>query len=710
MILGLAGRVRRLGVYFFYDPAGVVDEYVIHFLQAMNADFTELIVVVNGRLSAEGRDAFSRLEKVTVIVRPNSGFDVWAYKTAIDHVGWGRLSDFDEMVMMNFTIVGPVNSFADMFEEMNSRDIDFWGITVHNGASFDPWGTLDVCEVPPHLQSHFIAVRRSLFEGEEFRRYWDDMGPILSYVDAVSKHEAFFTERFANAGYRWESYVDTRDSLGLSHYPLFNDPVDLIENRRCPVFKRKMFFIDAGAYLDENSNYVARALLDYLESSGRYDVQMLMRHLIRSANQHDLRIALNLHEIPDGVVAANDAATAAVIVLGADDHPLLSVIRSMRVPIDVLTVGDGHRDPLLRAVELSAPYELVCVVDATVVDDAFPVTVGAAAAEEALDMVLGSAEQIESIIGFFGSRPETGMLSPLPPQHGWYYGAIGHGWSEDFAAVTEVLDALGSTVPVSAAKAPTAPTLGAFWARPAALAVLGNLPDDVRVSVSRLGTRAQRRLLPLVVQHSGFLPRFVATPARARNHLTNAMHYIGELNREFGAGEGERFSTFVHRLSSISFLAQYVDAPALFAMGVYWDRGRGFSEADKTIIPYADRGASQRDVRIDLDVPDDVIAVRLDPVEGMACACGEVLVDGDTVFTVRAENASRIGELDVFVDGDPRFIVEGPAMGGSRLSVVFREIHFLLGEKVVLESLLSLAEPPSIRRLLAERLRRLRRR
>ena len=33
---------------------------------------------------------------------------MWAFKTALDHYGWQRLSEFDEVVMTNSTLMGPV--------------------------------------------------------------------------------------------------------------------------------------------------------------------------------------------------------------------------------------------------------------------------------------------------------------------------------------------------------------------------------------------------------------------------------------------------------------------------------------------------------------------------------------------------------------------------------------------------------------------------
>ena len=35
------------------------------------------------------------------------------------------------MIMMNFTIMGPIYPFEEMFKKMDSKDLDFWGMTKH---------------------------------------------------------------------------------------------------------------------------------------------------------------------------------------------------------------------------------------------------------------------------------------------------------------------------------------------------------------------------------------------------------------------------------------------------------------------------------------------------------------------------------------------------------------------------------------------------
>ena len=92
MILTSDTPINRLGIFFFYDAQGVVDDYVLKLLDGFMPHFSDLTIVCNGKLNDAGREKLLRYTS-KLIVRENKGFDVWAYKTALDSYGWHKLED-----------------------------------------------------------------------------------------------------------------------------------------------------------------------------------------------------------------------------------------------------------------------------------------------------------------------------------------------------------------------------------------------------------------------------------------------------------------------------------------------------------------------------------------------------------------------------------------------------------------------------------------
>ena len=188
--------MKRLLIYFFYDREGKVDRYVDKMLEGICGHMDTCLVVCNGLLSPEGRKIFQKYTS-QIIVRENKGFDVWAYKTALEYVGWEQLEVYDEIIMMNFTIMGPIYPFQEMFDTMDKKNVDFWGLTLFHESDNDPFGKIKYDFLPLHIQSHFIAVRKNMIKSREFKEYWKSMPMITCYEEAVCWHEAIFTKHFS---------------------------------------------------------------------------------------------------------------------------------------------------------------------------------------------------------------------------------------------------------------------------------------------------------------------------------------------------------------------------------------------------------------------------------------------------------------------------------------------------------------------------------
>ena len=213
--------MKRLGIFFFFEKNGYVDDFIPYYLRDLNKNLSELVVVCNGTLSEQGRAAFSEFTD-HIIVRENKGLDVWAYKTALEAYGWQRLAEFDEVVMTNSTLMGPVRPLQEMFDAMAQRpELDFWGLSMHHGAQSNPFkGRHLYSYLPPHIQSHFIVYRKKFLQSPELQEYWDNMPMIEGYTDSVQCYEAVFTKIFGDKGYRWDVYVQTEDLQDFTDYPM----------------------------------------------------------------------------------------------------------------------------------------------------------------------------------------------------------------------------------------------------------------------------------------------------------------------------------------------------------------------------------------------------------------------------------------------------------------------------------------------------------
>jgi len=86
---------------------------------------------------------------------------------------------------------------------------------------------------------------------------------------------------------------------------------------------------------------------------------------------------------------------------------------------------------------------------------------------------------------------------------------------------------------------------------------------------------------------------------------------------------------------------------------IYYDRGSGFNEAEKTVINY-----NLGHFSITTNIPPNTKAVRFDPVEYILCAIKDLKVYSDTGHGEWENlNGHTVGEYQVFLTKDPQIIV-----------------------------------------------------
>ncbi|GAA4485346.1 rhamnan synthesis F family protein [Microbacterium panaciterrae] len=489
---------RRLLIYVVYDPRGDVEDYVLHALTGLRRHMTRILVVVNGALTARGRERLSAVSD-EVVERENRGYDIWGYKHGLDHVG-GGIADYDEVVIANDTWYGPVRSFSEVFERMDERPVHFWGLTDH--ARVEPHPFTHTGYLPYHLQSYWIAVRRDMLLSPEWAAYWHDLPELTTYSDAVVKHEGVFTEHFTQHGF-----------LGDVSFPLLLDtpenyPVmyarQLLE-AGCPTLKRRAFF-QWPPYLDQ-AGVVSRWTLDAAAEYG-YPIDLIYADMARNVAPRVMNAGAALMSVlPEDDVSYDPAAPLRTLVIAHIFYPEMTeemldradylpgeydllittpdengaaeirrrvADRSRRGDVEVrLLESNNGRDQGAflvgcRDVILDGGYELLVKIHSKKTPQDGP-AVGAHFKEQQFGNLLNSAGYAANVVALFQNEPGLGLAYPPTVHLG--HPTIGHGWWENKPPFADWCRDLGIRVPLDEGS-PLAPFGSMYFARPDALRLL----------------------------------------------------------------------------------------------------------------------------------------------------------------------------------------------------------------------------------------------
>lgn len=555
---------RRLVIYVVYDRRGTVEEFVRYALAGMRDDAAHILAVVNGSLDDAGR---ALLESVTddILVRSNDGYDIWAHKEGLAHIG-DRIAEFDEVLLTNDTWFGPVRPYRPVFERMNRQEVHFWGMTDHEWEPLNKF--TNEGELPYHLQSFWIAVRKEMFLSPDWQAYWRDLPEMPSYFDAVLKHETQFTKHFQDRGYSASVAFASQD-YPTEHPALFN--ADLLLADGCPLVKRRPFF-HYPPFLDRHAVIGRRTAADVARYG--YPMELMWSNLAKNVQPKTLNTDAGMLEVlPDGPAGSVPDLRIAVVADCADPRTvehLIGRLEQLPAPVDlvVTTLDDASAAsirqaldqrglPVVRNMEVrvvpsshgrdmsaffigcrdvveDGRYDLVVKIHTRA-----PRKRGANGARYfrryQLENLISSPGQFAALLQLFVREPGLGAV--FPPMMHIGYAIAGRGWAQYRDPALELSKRLGIRVPFDGAT-PLAPMGGMWIGRPEALRLLlkeRHAWDDYAVAKGGRKdgadlARIQERMIPLALGELGYHSRTVLNQEHAGIVYANLAYKLDQLS------------------------------------------------------------------------------------------------------------------------------------------------------------------------------------
>lgn len=207
---------KKALVYVIFESEARLQEYKLRFLQALAPLVDDVIVVVNGQL----HDDINTLEVYgRVLTRDNKGYDTAAFREGIFAFGKDKLKDYDQLLLVNDTNIGPMRDLSQVFHEMADKQLDFWGISFgeeqEDVTKENPYGY-----IPKHLQSYFLVIEKLMLNDDDFYEYWTHLTDTDSRDKAIGRHETRFTKHFADLGYRYDAVVQEYEDSAMYIHPL----------------------------------------------------------------------------------------------------------------------------------------------------------------------------------------------------------------------------------------------------------------------------------------------------------------------------------------------------------------------------------------------------------------------------------------------------------------------------------------------------------
>ncbi|MFO8128203.1 rhamnan synthesis F family protein, partial [Yoonia sp.] len=93
-----------------------------------------------------------------------------------------------------------------VYNKMEARPIDFWGITKHKYQEPDRF--LLNKPIPEHIQSYFMVFNRRVVASSAFKGFWRKVNHHTTKRKLVQDYELKLTSHLATSGFRYGTVTD----------------------------------------------------------------------------------------------------------------------------------------------------------------------------------------------------------------------------------------------------------------------------------------------------------------------------------------------------------------------------------------------------------------------------------------------------------------------------------------------------------------------
>lgn len=263
---------KKIMLYLHHDIHNIIDEHIIYQLKNYHDLGIKIIFISNSNLSNE------ELHKVTDftierILHHNRGYDFSAWKDVILSKGKNFFTDYDDLIITNSTCYGPIFSFEEMFNEMDSRNADFWGVGVRS-----PYMGFNY-----HIGSYFVSFSKKVFTSQIFWKFWKTIKDQYSYWGVI-RHGELRLSAALSKQFKYDVYSklsDLRPCEKLGHHESFYSMSGgyFCEKAHSPLLKVKSFYNQRENLYSHAAEIFA--MLKRIETN--YPLELIINHQKRTS-------------------------------------------------------------------------------------------------------------------------------------------------------------------------------------------------------------------------------------------------------------------------------------------------------------------------------------------------------------------------------------------------------------------------------------------
>lgn len=182
--------MKRICLFAGYDKTNIIQDYVVYYLK-------ELSSVSDVYYMADNEISESEKLKIIPYVKGAYGFhhkkyDFGSWQELINIIGWEKILEYDELILANDSVFGPVYPIKDFFNKLQSdTEWDVCGIDRVYSLNTNRW----------YCSSFFLIFKKNALLSGILQNMFANIPDIVTYDYAVKELENPFMKKFYDNGF-----------------------------------------------------------------------------------------------------------------------------------------------------------------------------------------------------------------------------------------------------------------------------------------------------------------------------------------------------------------------------------------------------------------------------------------------------------------------------------------------------------------------------
>ena len=215
--------MKRLFLFAFYDPQGVVGEAALRYLEALHA-LGDIVLATDCDLQPGEADKLLPLV-VSCTASRHGEYDFGSYKRAFLQAD---LTGYDFVYLVNDSVVGPMHPLEPYLLRLEALGTDAFGLVLNPSRH------------GRHLQSWFVGLKPSVFKASWFREF-------LGGVEALGRKEDVCIRYENGLARQLEAHAATYSGLWELRGKTIYNAVERLSRQGFPFLKKSAFTRHGGS-------------------------------------------------------------------------------------------------------------------------------------------------------------------------------------------------------------------------------------------------------------------------------------------------------------------------------------------------------------------------------------------------------------------------------------------------------------------------------